>query len=85
MRYKFPLYLSMIIAIYGAAAEGVIKFDVYNIHWLFKFIYLLVSAPSRILFLIKRKTFIAFGMFDYISHVRNTFKLLGYGQKIIRE
>lgn len=31
MRYKFPLYLSMIIAIYGAAAEGVIKFDVYNI------------------------------------------------------
>ena len=31
MRYKFPLYLSMIIAIYGAAAEGAIKFDVYNI------------------------------------------------------
>ena len=31
MRYKFSLYLSMIIAIYGAAAEGVIKFDVYNI------------------------------------------------------
>lgn len=31
MRYKFSLYLSMIIAIYEAAAEGVIKFDVYNI------------------------------------------------------
>jgi len=79
----------MIIAIYGAAAEGVIKFDVYNIpfnilyeqyfFWLLKFIFLLVLARLNclsFLFLIRNKTFIAYGMFDSISRIRKTFKSL---------